>query len=61
MQENLKEIKKARQKVSKENTENCQVCGGETILIEGNWHEDDDGILYCLDCWDERESCGCSD
>jgi hypothetical protein len=50
-----------RQSTNKKNTDICQVCGNKIILTEGNWQEDDDGILYCLDCWDEKESCGCSD
>jgi hypothetical protein len=61
MRKNSKDIKKTTQSAKKENTDNCQVCGGEILLIEGNWQEDDDGILYCLDCWDEKKSCGCSD
>jgi hypothetical protein len=61
MQENLKITQKINQKTGKENTENCQVCAGEIILTEGKWREDDDGILYCLECWDEIESCNCSD
>lgn len=61
MQDNFKKIQKVRQKTDKENTDICQVCAGKIILTGGNWREDDDGILYCLECWDEIESCNCSD
>lgn len=61
MQKNPKGIKKEKQSTDQGNTDNCQVCGRKIILDEANWQEDDDGIVYCLDCWDEKESCGCSD
>ena len=61
MQKNLKGIKKEKQYADQVNTDNCQVCGRKIILDGENWQEDDEGIVYCLDCWDEKESCGCSD
>jgi hypothetical protein len=38
----------------------CQVCGKIVNARECSWDEDD-GLMCCRDCREERESCGCSD
>jgi hypothetical protein len=58
--ETFRNGKKAPQGEDRKETD-CQICGQTIIYEEVNWQADDNGVIFCPDCWDEKESCGCSD
>jgi len=61
MQKKYPKTPKDKQYTKKMNTDSCHVCNERIMLQAASWQEDDDGIIYCQQCWDEKESCGCGD